>query len=102
MSKEQEQRQAEREKRHELGVRRRHPVSFPMHLWRSFLLQYPLQSKAENFAGNLSAEHEENLDFAGRPDQGRVRNAEALGNEGEPGAEVGYGVVWILRASASV
>jgi hypothetical protein len=49
----------------------------------------------------LAAEHEEDLDFAGGPDEGCVDNAEALGDEGEPSAKVGDGITWILGVSAT-
>lgn len=44
----------------------------------------------------MAGEHEEDLDLARGPDQGHVDDAEGLGEEGEPGAEVGYGVVGVL------
>lgn len=100
MSEEQEERQAQGEEGHELGVRRWHSVPLPMHLFGSLLLQNPLQSKVESFARHLSSKHHEYLDFAGRPDQGCVYHAETLWHKGQPGAEVGDGIVGILQRSA--
>ena len=100
MSKKQEQCQAQREEGNELGMRGWHPVSLPMHLLRSFLFQYAFQGEIKSLACHLPAEHHEDLDFAGRPDQRCVDDAEALGNEGQPGAEVGNGIIGVLGRSA--
>lgn len=50
----------------------------------------------------MAGEHEEDFDFAGGPYQGYVDDAEGLGYEGEPGAEVGEGVGGVLRGTVSV
>ena len=44
----------------------------------------------------MSGKHEEDFDLARRPDEGHVDYAERLGDEGEPGAEVGEGVGGVL------
>ena len=44
----------------------------------------------------MSAEHEENFDLARRPDERHVDYAERLGDEGEPGAQVGERVGGVL------
>jgi hypothetical protein len=72
-----------------------------VHLFRSLFFQYTLQGKIEGLACHLSAEHHEDFDFAGRPDQGCVHNAEPLGDERQPSAEVGKRIVWILERSAN-
>ena len=66
------------------------------HTRRPFLLDQPLQEKIQELTPKLPNAHEHDLGFAGGPYQGRVDDAESLGHEGEPGAEVGYWVVGIL------
>lgn len=97
MSQQEEKRQAQREKGHELCVRRRHAVTLAVHLFRPLLLQKALQAEIQRFAGHLAAEHQEDLDFARRPDQRGVDDAEPLRHERQPGAEVGNGIVRILE-----
>ena len=63
---------------------------------RSLRLDQPLEQKVERLAAHLSGEHEQDLDLARGPDQGHVDDAEGLRDEGEPGAEVGDGVVRVL------
>ena len=75
-----------------------HPVPFPCRVYpgRSLLLDQALECKVGGLAGELAGEHEDHFGFAGGPDQGHVDDAERLGDEGEPGAEEGDGVVWVL------
>jgi hypothetical protein len=73
-----------------------------MHLLWALFFEYSFQGEIEGFASQLPAEHEEDLDFAGGPDEGRIDHAEALRNEGQPGAEVRYWIVWILKILACV
>ena len=70
-----------------------------MHLNRSLLLQDAFEDEVEHLAGHLSGEHEQDLDFAGRPDQRGINDAETLGHERQPGAEVGDRVIGVLEAS---
>ena len=74
----------------------RHAVSLSMHLNRSLLLQDTFEDEVENLASHLPGEHEQDLDFAGRPDQRGINDAETLGHEGQPSAEVGDGIVRVL------
>ena len=96
MSEEQEQCQAQRKERNELGMRRGHPIAFPMHLLWSLLLQYPLQNKIQSLTCHLPSKHRKDLDFASRPDQTRVDHAEALGNERQVCAEIGNWIIGVL------
>ena len=67
-----------------------------MHLNRSLLLQDAFEDEVENLASHLPGEHEQDLDFTGRPDQRGINDAETLGHERQPGAEVGDGIVRVL------
>lgn len=64
---------------------------------RSFFFDDALQGEIDSFAGELAGKHEEDFGFARGPDQGDVDDAEGLGHEGEPGAEVGDGIGRVLR-----
>lgn len=55
-----------------------------------------LEGEVDGLAGKLAGEHEHDLGFARGPDQGDVDDAEGLGHEGQPGAEVGDGVGGVL------
>lgn len=77
-----------------------HPVTLAsrrMYPGRSFLFDQALERKVGGLAGELAGEHEDHFGFAGGPDQGRVDDTERLRDEGEPGAEEGDGVVWVLE-----
>ena len=67
-----------------------------MYPGRPFFFDQPLERKVGGLAGELSREHEDHFGFARGPDQGCVDDAERLRDEGEPGAEEGDGVVWVL------
>jgi hypothetical protein len=73
-----------------------------MHLLGALFFEYSFQGEIEGFASQLSAEHEEDFDFAGRPDEGRIDHAEALRDKSQPGAEVRYWITWILKMLACV
>ena len=67
---------------------------------RSLLLYNPLKREIQRLAAHLPGEHEQDFDLARRPYQRYVGDAEALGHESEPGAEVGEavsGVLWGLE-----
>ena len=65
--------------------------------FRSLCFYEALEEEVEGLAAHLAGEHEEDLNLAGGPYQGDVDYAEGLGDEGEPGAEVGYEVVGVLE-----
>lgn len=66
------------------------------------LLDDALQGKVDGFAAQLAGEHEDDLGLAGGPDQGRVDDAEGLGHEGEPGAQVRDWVGGVLPTKKKV
>lgn len=94
----QEQRHGHSPKGDELGVAAGHAVTLAraVDARRAFPLDDALQGKVDGLAAELACEHEDDFGFAGGPDQGRVDDAEGLGHEGEPGAEVGYWVGGVL------
>lgn len=73
----------------ELGVAAGHAVAFAVHAARALLLDQPLQREVDGLAGELAREQQRDLDLAREQDQGRVHDAQALRDEGQPGAEVG-------------
>ena len=79
----------------------RHPITFPVHLFRAFLLYEAFEPEVDGFATHLANEHEENFGFAVGPEECGVNKAEGLGDKGEPGAYVGEGVMRILFTGAS-
>ena len=93
----QEQGQVDAEEGDKLGVRRRHAVAFAVHLPRPLFLDVPLHEPVGGLAAHLAREHEQDLQLARAPQQRSVGDAEALGDEGEEGAEVGEAVGWVLE-----
>lgn len=67
----------------------------------SLLFDDAFEGEVDGFAGELAGEHEKDFGFAGGPDEGDVDDAEGLGDEGEPGAEVGDGVGGVLGNEVS-
>ena len=65
--------------------------------FRSLCFDEALEEEVEGLAAHLAGEHEEDLNLARGPYQGHVDYAERLWDEGEPGTEVGYGVVGVLE-----
>ena len=122
VSQEEEKGKGSGEVSEELGVGGGHAIAFAVHLYAqnislatrlhpavrlreylerlgtfgSFLFYKSFQEEIKRFATQLSGEHEEDLDLARRPDERHVDYAERLGDEGEPGAEVGEGVGGVL------
>jgi len=93
---EQEERDRDAPEGHELGVRARHAVALAVDAAGALFLDQPLEGKVGGLAGELAGEGERYLSLAGRPDEGCVDDAEGLGEEGEPGADVGDVIVGIL------
>jgi hypothetical protein len=96
---EQEQRKGDAPESNKLGVGAGHAIAFAMYTTRSFFLDETLQSKVEDFAGELTQEHEGNFDLAGEEHECSIDDAERLGEESEVGAyerEVIFGVLWDL------
>lgn len=82
----------------ELGVAAGHAIALsgPVDPRRSFLLDEALEEKIDGLAAQLAGKHEHDLGLAGGPDQGYVDDTEGLGDEGEPGAEVGDWIGGVL------
>lgn len=82
----QEQRNGHGEVGDELGVAAGHAVALAVHAARALLLDQPLEREVERLAGELAREEQRDFDFARRPDERRVHDAEALRDQREPGA----------------
>ena len=65
--------------------------------FRPLLADPALEREIERLARHLAREHEQDLDFARRPDERHIGHAEALRDQGEPGGRVGYGVRRVLE-----
>jgi hypothetical protein len=66
----------------ELGVGAGHAVAFAVDAARALLFDDALEEEVEGLAGELAGEGEAYLGFAGGEDEGRVDDAEGLGEEG--------------------
>jgi len=91
------------EEGHKLGVRGRHTIAFPIHLAWALLFNIALQPPINSLTAQLTSEHERDLCLSCTPYQGGIGDAETLGDQSKPGAEVGYTVGRVLyRRSKSV
>lgn len=81
----------------ELGVAAGHAVALPVDARGAALLEDALEAEVEGLAEELAAADEDDLGLARGEYQGRVDDAEGLGDEGEVGAQVRdvvFGVLW--------
>lgn len=69
---------------------------------RPLFLDVSLQNPVERFARHLAGKHEEDLNLAVGPYQRRIDDAQSLGHESKPCAEVGDAVCGILGALAEL
>lgn len=83
---EQEQRQGDAPEGDELCVGTGHAVALAVYAARTLFFDESLEGKVEDFAGELTEEHEGDFDLAGEEDEGGVDDAEGLGEESEVGA----------------
>lgn len=72
MPHEQEQRDVDAPEEHELRVRRRHAVAFPVDAARALFLDKALENEVDGFAGELAGKGEADLCFARGKDEGGV------------------------------
>lgn len=86
----------------ELGMGAGHAVALAVDAERALLLDQALEAEVDDLAGELAGEHQGDFDFAGEEDEGRVDDAEGLGEEGEVGADEGEQVVGVLGETTKV
>ncbi len=66
----------------ELGVAAGHAVALAVHAGGPLLLNQPLEDEVDGLAGQLAGEEKRYLDLARRQDEGGIRDAKALRDEG--------------------
>lgn len=98
MAHEQEQGGGDGEVSGELCVAARHAVALAVGAGGSLLFDQALKGEVERLACQLPREQQRDLGLPRRPHQRRVCYTEPLRHQGQPGAQVGYGVRWVLSS----
>lgn len=91
MPEQEEQDHASRKVTTKLRMAARHAIALAQmpQLWRPHLFKMPLQHPVERLARQLARKGQADFDFPCGPDESDIDDTEGLGEEGDPGEEMG-------------